>query len=82
MRSTKYFKLRVGSTTADQDLIRFVDTDWADDVFTIGNPQVIMYSKFGGGTISWASRKQSNVILLSTEAVKSWNGSYYCLKIL
>lgn len=66
-----------GKSTENQDLIGFVDADWEVETRKFTSWYVLKF----GGSISWASVKQSNVSLSSPKAeyvalvrfVKSWN---------
>lgn len=64
---TKNLKLKVGSSADGNILIGHADADWAGDIKERKSTSGFIF-KLGDGTISWSSRKQSNVTLSSTEA--------------
>lgn len=68
LSSTKDHFLRIGSFGEITSKLQvFVDADWAGDVKTRHSTSGFFF-KYGDGCISWASRKQKNITLSSTEA--------------
>lgn len=69
LSSTKDLKLKVGNNLPESETILegYADADWAGDVKTRKSTSGYIF-KLGGATLSWASRKQGNVTLSSTEA--------------
>lgn len=66
LKLTKDWCLRLGGDT-DTPLIGYSDADWAGDPESRRSTSGFVFS-FGGGVISWASRRQSSVTLSSMEA--------------
>jgi len=67
LKGTVHFKLRLGGESFATGLIGYADADWAGDLRDRKSNSGFVFS-YLGGTISWASRKQSSVALSSTEA--------------
>lgn len=63
---TQDFKLNLGGKE-DLDLVAYVDADWAGDTETRRSTTGFVFM-IGNGLISWASRRQANITLSSTEA--------------
>jgi hypothetical protein len=64
LKNTINMKLTYGSST--DGLIRYTDADWASQDYQHSTSGYIYL--VDGGTISWSSKKQAVVTLLSTEA--------------
>lgn len=71
MKATKEWYLKLGGET-DQELVGYSDADWAGDQATRKSTTGFVFT-YGGGVISWTSRRQSSVTLSSMEA------KYYAL---
>ena len=67
LKGTTHFKLRLGSTNADINLIGWTDSDWASDVDTRHSIGGFTF-EVTGGFVSWLSKKQPTVALSSMEA--------------
>lgn len=66
LKFTADFKLKLGGIK-NQKLIGYADADWASNVEDRKSNSGVLF-QFGGGVISWLSRKQTTVALSSTEA--------------
>ncbi|XP_062714193.1 uncharacterized protein LOC134290970 [Aedes albopictus] len=66
LKKTKGCYMQLGGI-ADQSLVGFSDANWAGDAESRRSTSGMVF-QFGGGTNSWASRRQSSVTLSSMEA--------------
>lgn len=64
---TKSYKLALGKNTGTHRLIGYADADWAQDQTDRKSNTGYLFQLYGG-TITWASRKQTCIALSSTEA--------------
>jgi hypothetical protein len=58
---------------SSKGLITYADSDWDTDPYNGSRPQTGFFLQLAGGAITWTSRTQKTVALLSTEA------KYYAL---
>lgn len=66
LKSTRTWKLRLGGASNDE-LVAFSDSDWAGDKGTRRSTTgIVVY--YGGGVVSWSSRRQECVTLSTMEA--------------
>ncbi|XP_058827254.1 uncharacterized protein LOC131687216 [Topomyia yanbarensis] len=66
LKATADYSLQLGGEP-DKTLIGYSDSDWAGDVVSRKSTSGFVFL-FGGGVISWASRRQTSVTLSSMEA--------------
>lgn len=67
LNGTKAEKLRISCRTNELEIIAYSDANWAENR-TDRKSNTGYLIKFGGGTVSWASRKQSCVALSTCES--------------
>lgn len=68
LKATKNYQLHLSSDSGDtQELIGYADANWAEDRAARKSNTGYLF-KLYGGTISWASKKQTHVSISSTEA--------------
>lgn len=66
LKNTKTWKLKLGGGSNDE-LVAFSDSDWAGDKSTHKSTTgTVVY--YGGGVVSWSSRRQECVTLSTMEA--------------
>ena len=67
LRETAHFKLKLGGTDKDTSLVGWTDSDWAGDIDTRHSIGGFTF-KVASGFISWSSKKQPTVALLTIES--------------
>ncbi|KAG5875725.1 hypothetical protein JTB14_007660 [Gonioctena quinquepunctata] len=67
LKGTSHFNLRLSKKELKEPLIGYADADWAEDSLDRQSNSGYIF-KMNGGTISWASRKQTVVAISTAES--------------
>jgi hypothetical protein len=67
LKGTAKFELMLGSKDTGTDIIRWTNSDWAQDLDSRHSVSGYIFD-IAGSSVSWASKQQSTVALSTTEA--------------